>query len=128
MMQGQPRSRENDELRALAGGQLLTFGWREGMPVEEAKTYVEEALGYARQWGLRQIDPTGKSLRIIRNESQAPKSKIFLFSLYPNQRHIHSRLVPPEGRSRVVTNAGRDAVDARASGAHGAGNAGRFPV
>lgn len=53
MMQDQPRSRENDELRALAGGQLLTFGWREGMPVEEAKTYVEEALGYARAAGNR---------------------------------------------------------------------------
>jgi class 3 adenylate cyclase len=51
MMQGQPRSKENDELRALAGGQLLTFGWREGMPAEEAKTYVEEALGYAREAG-----------------------------------------------------------------------------
>jgi len=32
---------------------LLTFGWREGMPVEEAKTYVEEALGYAREAGNR---------------------------------------------------------------------------
>jgi class 3 adenylate cyclase/tetratricopeptide (TPR) repeat protein len=53
MMQGQPRSRENDELRALAGGQLLTFGWREGMPVEEANIYVEEALSYARQAGNR---------------------------------------------------------------------------
>jgi class 3 adenylate cyclase len=53
MMQGQPRSKENDELRALAGGQLLTFGWREGMPVEEAKIYVEEALGYAREAGNR---------------------------------------------------------------------------
>ena len=53
MMQDQPRSKENDELRALAGGQLLTFGWREGMPVEEAKTYVEEALGYARGAGNR---------------------------------------------------------------------------
>jgi adenylate cyclase len=53
MMQGQPRSKENDELRALAGGQLLTFGWREGMPVDEAKTYVEEALGYAREAGNR---------------------------------------------------------------------------
>jgi class 3 adenylate cyclase/tetratricopeptide (TPR) repeat protein len=51
MMQDQPRSKENDELRALAGGQLLTFGWREGMPAEEARTYVEEALGYARQAG-----------------------------------------------------------------------------
>jgi class 3 adenylate cyclase len=53
MMQDQPRSKENDELRALAGGQLLTFGWREGMPVEEAKIYVEEALGYAREAGNR---------------------------------------------------------------------------
>ncbi len=53
MMQDQPRSRENDELRALAGGQLLTFGWREGMPVEEAKIYVDEALGYAREAGNR---------------------------------------------------------------------------
>ena len=53
MMQGQPRSKENDELRALSGGQLLTFGWREGMPVEEAKTYLEEALGYAREAGNR---------------------------------------------------------------------------
>jgi class 3 adenylate cyclase len=53
MMRDQPRSKENDELRALAGGQLLTFGWREGMPVEEAKIYVEEALGYARAAGNR---------------------------------------------------------------------------
>lgn len=53
MMQGQPRSKENDELRALAGGQLLQFGWREGMSAEEAKGYVEEALGYARQAGNR---------------------------------------------------------------------------
>jgi adenylate cyclase len=53
MMRDQPRSKENDELRALAGGQLLTFGWREGMPAEEAKVYVDEALGYARAAGNR---------------------------------------------------------------------------
>ena len=53
MMQDQPRSKENDELRALAGGQLLTFGWREGMSAEEARTYAEEALGYAREAGNR---------------------------------------------------------------------------
>ncbi len=53
MMLGQPRTKENDELRALSGGQLLTFGWREGMPVEEARTYVEEALSYAREAGNR---------------------------------------------------------------------------
>jgi AAA ATPase domain len=53
MMRDQPRSKENDELRALAGGQLLTFGWREGMQVEEAKIYVDEALAYARGAGNR---------------------------------------------------------------------------
>jgi adenylate cyclase len=53
MMRDQPRSKENDELRALAGGQLLQFGWREGMPVEEARTYAEEALGFAREAGNR---------------------------------------------------------------------------
>src|SRR5258708_8810125 len=47
----------------------------------------------------------------------APFAKIFLFSPDPNQLHIRHRVVPPEGRSRVVTSAGRDAVDARASGA-----------
>jgi class 3 adenylate cyclase/tetratricopeptide (TPR) repeat protein len=53
MMQNQPRSKENDELRALAGGQLLTLGWREGMAAEEAKTYADEALAYAREAGNR---------------------------------------------------------------------------
>ena len=56
---------------------------------------------------------------------QAPKSKIFLFSFYPNQLHIPRRLVPPEGRSRVVTSAGRDAVDAAVSGDGRAGRKAR---
>ena len=55
MMEGQPRTKENDELRALSGGQLLTFGWREGMPAEEARTYLEEALGVRS--GSRQPAP-----------------------------------------------------------------------
>ena len=54
LMQGQPRSRTSDQLRALAGGQLLSFGWREGMTAEEAKLYAEEALGFAREIGDRQ--------------------------------------------------------------------------
>jgi hypothetical protein len=45
---------------------------------------------------------------------QAPKSKIFLFSLGPNQFTDSRRLVPPEGRLAIVTNAGRDAMDAAA--------------
>ena len=54
LMQDQPRSRSNDQLRALVGGQLLSFGWREGMTAEEAKLYAEEALGFAREAGDRQ--------------------------------------------------------------------------
>jgi len=54
LMQDQPRSRDNDQLRALAGGQVLSFGWREGMTAEEAKLYAEEALGFAREVGDRQ--------------------------------------------------------------------------
>jgi class 3 adenylate cyclase/tetratricopeptide (TPR) repeat protein len=53
MMQGQPRSEANDRLRELASGQLLTFGWREGMSAEEAKIYADEALQFARESGNR---------------------------------------------------------------------------
>ncbi len=61
--------------------------------------------------------PDGQITSDFQKWCQAPKSKIFLFSPPPNQLHIQTRLVPPEGRSRVVTSAGRDAVDVRASGA-----------
>src|SRR6478672_7374535 len=70
-----------------------------------------------KSFGLRQIDPTGKSLLIIRNRVKPLFAKIFLFSPDPNQFTDSHRLVPPEGRSRVVTSAGRDAVDVKASGA-----------
>jgi hypothetical protein len=46
----------------------------------------------------------------------APFAKIFGFSLYPNHFYIPRRLVPLEGRIAIVTDAGRDAVDAAASG------------
>src|ERR1700687_1167757 len=48
----------------------------------------------------------------------APFAKIIPFAADPNQLHILHRLVPLEGRIAIVTDAGRDAVDARASGAH----------
>jgi hypothetical protein len=62
------------------------------------------------------INPTGKSLRIIRNDVKPQNQKYFGFLLTQitsKSRHP----VPPEGRSRVVTSAGRDAVDVKASGA-----------
>jgi class 3 adenylate cyclase/tetratricopeptide (TPR) repeat protein len=48
LLQDQPRSEHNDRLRALASGEILNFGWREGMSADEVKPYAEEALTYAR--------------------------------------------------------------------------------
>src|SRR5229473_6334471 len=47
----------------------------------------------------------------------APFAKIFPFRPDPNHFYIPHHPVPQRGGSRVVTNAGRDAVDARAPGA-----------
>src|SRR5437879_6990760 len=55
---------------------------------------------------------TGKSLIFC----PAPPRKIFPFASDPNHFYIPHRLVPQRGGSRVVTNAGRDAVDARVQG------------
>jgi hypothetical protein len=41
-----------------------------------------------------------------------PSEKIFSFSPDPNHFTYYHRLVPPEGRFAIVTDAGRDAVDA----------------
>ena len=48
LLQDLPRSEHNDRLRAMASGQILNFGWREGMSADEVKPYAEEALTYAR--------------------------------------------------------------------------------
>ena len=61
--------------------------------------------------------PTGKSLRwsVVRLSSSFCKNIL----LFRNRKsvHIHDCLVPLEGRIRIVRDAGRDAVDAAASGA-----------
>jgi hypothetical protein len=41
-----------------------------------------------------------------------PSEKIFLFPFDPNHFTYSCRLVPSEGRLAIVTDAGRDAVDA----------------
>jgi class 3 adenylate cyclase/tetratricopeptide (TPR) repeat protein len=48
LLEDQPRSEHINRLRALASGQILNFGWREGMSADEVKPYAEEALKYAR--------------------------------------------------------------------------------
>src|SRR6476620_2185921 len=47
----------------------------------------------------------------------SPKIKNISVFVQPKSDAYPTCLVPPEGRSRVVTSAGRDAVDARAQGA-----------
>lgn len=51
LLRDQPTSVMNDRMRALASGQILSFGWREGMDADEAKPYADEALRYARAGG-----------------------------------------------------------------------------
>jgi hypothetical protein len=52
--------------------------------------------------------PTG----CLRFRCPDPVAKIFLFSLDPNHPYIRRRSVPKEGRIAIVTDAGRNAVDA----------------
>src|ERR1035437_5474351 len=47
-----------------------------------------------------------------RQRRERPFAKIFLFSRYPNHFYIRRRSVPLEGRIAIVTDAGRNAVDA----------------
>jgi len=47
LLEDQPRSEHDDRRRAVASGQILNFGWREGMSADEAKPYAEEALKHA---------------------------------------------------------------------------------
>jgi len=49
ILRGQPRSSETDVLRILASGQISWVGWREGLTTDEAKPFIEEALGWARE-------------------------------------------------------------------------------
>src|ERR1700731_292368 len=58
----------------------------------------------------------------------APDAKILWFSEDPNHFYIRRRLVPHEGRFAIVTDAGRDAVDAAASGVTRDRRAGLMPV
>ncbi len=39
----EPLSQSNDNLKMMACGQIMNFGWREGISVEKAKIYFEEA-------------------------------------------------------------------------------------
>ena len=57
LLSDEPRSEAVDRLRALASGQILSCGWREGLSAEEARPYAEEALRYARESGDTMHEP-----------------------------------------------------------------------
>jgi hypothetical protein len=83
-------------------------------------------VGLARAWKRANViqspksavrnDPTGKSLI----SCPAPWQKIFWFSEDANQLYILAVPSQTEGRLAIVTNAGRDAVDADALLTNGA--------
>jgi hypothetical protein len=54
------------------------------------------------------ICPTGKSLNFV----SSPLFKKIPFRAYPKSNLYRQPSRPPEGRFAIVTNAGRDAVDA----------------
>jgi len=61
---------------------------------------------------LWQINPTGKSLLIFRNRVKPRLQKYFCFPLTQISSLIRTVSFRQEGRIAIVTNAGRDAVDA----------------
>jgi hypothetical protein len=59
------------------------------------------------------LEQTGRLSRaVIWGLSPVSFAKIFLFAAYPNHFHIHRHPTPLEGRIAIVTDAGRDAMDA----------------
>jgi len=62
---------------------------------------------------MRPINPTGKSACCRKNLS-SPRAKNKPLRFIRNQPY-KSAVPPPEGRIAIVTNVGRDAVDAMAS-------------
>jgi class 3 adenylate cyclase/tetratricopeptide (TPR) repeat protein len=48
LLQHEPRSKETDLYRIYANGQIMNFGWRQGMTAKEAKPFAEES----RQWAI----------------------------------------------------------------------------
>jgi class 3 adenylate cyclase/tetratricopeptide (TPR) repeat protein len=51
LLKDQPSSPPIDYLQMLACGQIVNFGWREGIPASDAKIYFEQARGLATASG-----------------------------------------------------------------------------
>jgi hypothetical protein len=66
------------------------------------------------------VYPTGKSMRLALNRLSSPSRKNILIFRNDKSVYIHAHPVPHEGRFAIVTDAGRDAVDAEALLTNGA--------
>jgi class 3 adenylate cyclase/tetratricopeptide (TPR) repeat protein len=53
----QADSKDIEMMRAIASAAVLTFGWRVGMTPDEAESYTEEALRYAREFADDEAGP-----------------------------------------------------------------------
>jgi hypothetical protein len=86
-------------------------GSRECAPDDKLRDTHHLSMRAARRWVSQGLNPsyrpTGKSAKTC----LAPHAKIFLFFRNENQT-ICSQSRPTEGRFAIVTDAGRDAVDA----------------
>jgi class 3 adenylate cyclase/tetratricopeptide (TPR) repeat protein len=51
LLSDQPPSTQTEYLRMMASGQIVNFGWREGIPAEEAHVYFKEAKDLALSLG-----------------------------------------------------------------------------
>src|SRR5438046_3397605 len=101
---------------------MIAFAWRISVPngeVSRAQILCSSRSGGPHE-GLHAyrpcfgFSPPGKSVGTA-IFCPSPFSKIIPFSPDPNQNYKSCRLVPPKGRIAIVTNAGRDAVDAKAA-------------
>ena len=53
----QANSKDIEMMRAIASAAVLAFGWRVGMTPDEAESYTEEALRYAREFADDEAGP-----------------------------------------------------------------------
>ena len=70
----------------------------------------DDTVDNSQNAGADILEPRRRSL--IWPPCPAPFAKIFRFPFDPNHLHILRRPIPHKGRIAIVTDAGRDAVDA----------------
>src|SRR5437016_10651640 len=91
----------------------MSFALRRSNEAALATIKAEAAFSaHAASFGGTDL-PDGAAVGMV---CRVPFAKINLFAIDPNHSYTRCRLVPHEGRLAIVTDAGRDAVDAAALG------------